>query len=518
MIQFVKKVSIFGFVLILSGFGVGIGQNLTRQTAEFQITRFSSALASSSSSSSSAADGDRDRYESLELFNRVLQFVKANYVDELKNKKLIEGAIKGMLETLDPHSNFLPADLYKDMQTDTSGKFGGLGIEIGMKDNILTILAPIEDTPAWKAGLKPMDRIVKINSESTKGMNLMEAVNKMRGKPRTDVSLSIYREGFERIKDIKITRDIIKIQSVKHELLEPEYGYVRLTTFNESAAADVKKAIEEMGKKAKLRGLVFDLRTNPGGLLDQAVEVASLFVDDGVIVSTIGRSKEQKEVKYAQKNKAYKDFPVAILVNSSTASAAEIVAGALQDHHRAIIMGQPTFGKGSVQTVVPLPPDMGLKLTIARYYTPSGRSIQEKGVRPDVLLDEYDPRLLGQAKLKGDVFREKDLKGHMVNQDSEKGGENVVEEFKKEELDALSHETRDRKKVADRLSKDKDKDKDKDRDEDDMTPQRMNPKEDYQVKQALTSLKSYEVFKKISTPLAGTPVADTESASSAKKD
>ncbi len=489
MIQFVKKVSIFGFVLIISGLGIGIGQNLSRQLPEMQLARVSSALASSSSST-----GEQDRYESIELFSRVLQFVKANYVDEVKNKQLIEGAIKGMLETLDPHSNFLPADLYKEMQTDTSGKFGGLGIEIGMKDNILTVLAPIEDTPAWKAGLKPNDRIVKINSESTKGMNLMEAVNKMRGKPKTEVVLSIYREGFDKIKDIKITRDIIKVQSVKNEILEPQYGYVRLTTFNESASGDVKKAIDEMSKKGKLRGLVFDLRTNPGGLLDQAVEVASLFLDDGVIVSTIGRNRDQKDVKYAHKGKAFKDFPVAVLVNSSTASAAEIVAGALQDHHRAIIMGQATFGKGSVQTVVPLPPDMGLKLTIARYYTPSGRSIQEKGVQPDVFLEEYDPRLLSQAKLKGESFREKDLKGHMVNTDEEKEkAENSAKEFKKEELDSLTHDSKGKKGA----SKDKDG---KGGDDDDMLPQRMNPKEDYQVKQALTSLKSYEVFKKIASP------------------
>ena len=488
MFQIVKKVSIFGFVLMVAGLGIGIGQNLSRSPRDSDLARISSALASSGA-------GEQDRYESIELFSRVLQFVKANYVDEVKNKQLIEGAIKGMLETLDPHSNFLPTDLYKDMQTDTSGKFGGVGIEIGMKDNILTILAPIEDTPAWKAGLKPLDRIVKINTESTKGMNLMEAVSKMRGKPRTDVTLSIYREGFEKLRDIKITREIIKIQSVKHEVLEPQYGYVRLTTFNESASNDVKKAIEEMSKKAKLRGLVFDMRTNPGGLLDQAVEVASLFVDDGVVVSTIGRNKDQKEVKYALKGKAYKDFPVAILVNSSTASAAEIVAGALQDHHRAIIMGQPTFGKGSVQTVVPLPPDMGLKLTIARYYTPSGRSIQEKGVQPDVLLDEYDPKLLSQAKLKGEAFREKDLKGHMANTDGEKSGDSSVKEFKKEELDAMVRESKDKKKGSDRSSS-----KEKDREEDDMIPQRMNPKEDYQVKQALTSLKSYEVFKKIGSP------------------
>ena len=487
MIQFVKRLSIFGFVVVVSGVGIGIGRNLGLQTAEMRWARASSISTAKSSQS--------DRYENLELFNRVLHFVEANYVDEVKNKALVEGAIKGMLETLDPHSTFLPPDLYKDMQIDTSGKFGGLGIEIGMKDNILTVLAPIEDTPAWKAGLKPNDRIVKINNESTKGMNLVEAVSKMRGKPKTDVTLSIYREGFEKIKDIKITRDIIKIQAVKAEVLEPQYGYTRLTTFNENAAHDLKKAIDSMQKKTPLRGLVLDLRTNPGGLLDQAVEVTSLFIDEGPVVSTIGRNRDQKDVKYAHKGMAYKDFPVAVLVNSSTASAAEIVAGALQDHHRAIIMGQPTFGKGSVQTVIPLPPDMGLKLTIARYYTPSGRSIQEKGVQPDITLEEFDPKLLAQAKVKAEPFREKDLKGHMVNTEEDSN----AKEFKKEELDALNKEGKDKKKSGEKSEKSS-------KDDEDMTPQRMNPKEDYQVKQALISLKSFDVYKKNSVPeKEGTP-------------
>lgn len=482
--KILKKLALVSFVLGTSYMGIELGQLLSKQMSQTRFARLTSAIAGSG--------GQQDRYENIELFNRVLHFVEANYVDEVKNRSLIEGAIKGMLETLDPHSNFLPADLFKDMQVDTSGKFGGLGIEIGMKDNILTVLSPIEDTPAWKAGLKPNDRIVKINNESTKGMNLVEAVSRMRGKPKTEVTVSIYREGFDRIRDIKIIRDIIKIKSVKSEMLEPEYGYVRLTTFNESAASDVKKAIEEMQKKEKLKGLVFDLRFNPGGLLDQAVEVTSLFIDDGVVVSTIGRNRDQKDVKYARKGNAYKDFPVAILVNSSTASAAEIVAGALQDHHRAIIMGQTTFGKGSVQTVIPLPPDMGLKLTIARYYTPSGRSIQEKGVQPDVALDEYDPRLLAQARLKTEGFREKDLKGHMANPDEKEKA--AAAEFKKEELETMLHE-KDKKKGASTGDKgDKDK---KEKEDEELVPLRMNPKEDYQVRQSLISLKSFDVFKKI---------------------
>lgn len=481
MIQFFKKVSVTGLVLAVSWVGVVTGQTMTRHV--FLITAAHAAP--------SAGTGQQDRYENLELFQKVLHFVEANYVEPVKNKDLVYGAIKGMMETLDPHSNFLPPDVFKDMKIDTSGKFGGLGIEIGMKNDILTVISPIEDTPAWKAGLKPNDRILKINNESTKGLSLVEAVSKMRGKKGTEVQLSIYREGFEKIKDVSIVRDIIKIQSVKSEELEPAFGYVRLTNFNESAAADVKKAIAKLEGKQKLRGLVFDLRYNPGGLLDQAVDVSSLFIDSGAIVSTIGRNKDQKEVKYARKGDARKDFPVAIIVNSSTASAAEIVAGALQDHHRAIIMGQPTFGKGSVQTVIELGQDIGLKLTIARYYTPSGRSIQERGVQPDILLDDFDPKLLAEARRKQEYFREKDLKGHMVNTDPEAANKSG-EEYKKEELDVLL-KSGGKKKAADvKSSSVADK-----KEEDEMAPQRMNPKEDYQVREALNYLKSYEIFRKL---------------------
>ena len=486
MIKFAKKVSLVVLVLSVSWLGVEVGRNLTTQIQGLQFAN----VAQAASSQTPGLTGQQDRYENLELFQKVLHFVEQNYVDEVKNKELIYGAIKGMLETLDPHSNFLPPDVFKDMKIDTSGKFGGLGIEIGMKDNVLTVVSPIEDTPAWKAGMKPNDRIVKINGESTKGMTLVEAVSKMRGKKGTDVTLAIYREGWDKIKDVKVTRDIIKIQSVKSEELEPEYGYVRLTQFNESAANDVKKAVEKLEQKKKLKGLVFDLRMNPGGLLDQAVEVTSLFVDDGVVVSTIGRNRDQKDVKNVHKGIAFKNFPVVVLVNSSSASAAEIVAGALQDHHRALILGQPTFGKGSVQTVIELGADLGLKLTIARYYTPSGRSIQEKGVQPDILLEDFDPKLLAEARRKGEAFRERDLKGHMVNTDggddsavaTTKDGNNSKTDFKREELETLG--------------KKKDKNGKEAKEDEDMSPIKMNPKEDYQVKEALNYLKVFEVSKK----------------------
>ncbi len=511
MIQTLKKislqVSISALVLGVSGLGVATGKSITRHVMISTAEADSLILAAGGGSAKDGAKGvptsTAERYENLELFQKVLHFVEGNYVEPVKNRDLVWGAIKGMLETLDPHSNFLTPEIFRDMKVDTSGKFGGLGIEIGMKDNILTVMAPIEDTPAWKAGLKANDRIVKINNESTKGMSLVEAVSKMRGKRGTDVTLAIYRDGWEKVRDISITRDIIKIQSVKSEELEPQYGYVRLTSFNESASADIKKALEHFEKKSKLRGLVFDLRGNPGGLLDQAVEVSSLFIDNGVVVSTIGRNKDQKEVKYAVKGNARKDFPVAVLVNSSSASAAEIVAGALQDHHRAIIMGQPTFGKGSVQTVIDLGNDLGLKLTIARYYTPSGRSIQEKGVMPDILLDDFDPKLLSEARRKTDYFREKDLKGHMVNTDSDSDGkdkdgkdskkENRVE-YKREELEAIAKGGKDsgRKKGGKDAGKGSAASE-----EDELAPIRMNPKEDFQVKEALGYLKSYEIFRKL---------------------
>ncbi len=475
-----KKMSLFTVVLGVSGLGVVAGQSLTRH-----VVSLTAAAASNSSVSSQS-----DRYENLELFQKVLHFVEANYVEEVKNKDLIQGAIKGMLETLDPHSNFLSPEVFKDMKDDTSGKFGGLGIEIGIKDNILTVIAPIEDTPAWKAGLKPNDRIVKIGGESTKGMTLVEAVSKMRGKKGSTIVLQIYRDGFDKPKEVELKRDTIKIQSVKHEVLEPGFGFVRLSSFNEDAASDVRKAIERIEKKTgKLRGLVFDMRTNPGGLLDQAVEVSSLFIDEGVVVSTMGRNKDQKEIKYARKGHARKDFPVAILVNSSTASAAEIVAGALQDHNRAIIMGQPTFGKGSVQTVIELGQEMGLKLTIARYFTPSGRSIQEKGVMPDIVLDDYDPKLLAGARKTNNFMREKDLKGHMINPDVDS------KDFSEDELKNAGKENTD-EKVADKKK------------DDEMSPLRFDPKGDYQVKEALNYLKSYELFKKLA--VQGNPLLRVE--------
>jgi carboxyl-terminal processing protease len=411
-----------------------------------------------------AKDLSREKYENIELFQKIYQFIQANYVDEVGDKQLIEGAIKGMMETLDPHSSFLTADIYRDMKTDTSGRFGGLGIEIGMKNDGIVVVAPMEDTPAWRAGVKSGDRILKINGESTKGLSLVEAVAKMRGKKGGTVTMTLGREGVDKPFDVKLARETIKIQSVKSESLPDGFGYIRLASFNEDAGRDVRRALEKLEKDQKLKGLVFDLRMNPGGLLDQAVDVASVFMDEGVVVSTIGRDPAQKEVRLAKKGWARKDIPVAVLVNSGSASASEIVAGALQDSHRAIVMGQPTFGKGSVQTVVDLGNDLGMKLTIARYYTPSGRSIQEKGIQPDIILDDCDPKVLAKARTRRETFRERDLRRHLKNPLTDVESE----EAEVKETAAKSDE-----------------------------PARFNPKDDEQVRQAVNYLKSFELFKKV---------------------
>jgi carboxyl-terminal processing protease len=427
-----------------------------------------------------------DRYKNLELFQKVLQFTEKNYVDPVQNDALVYGALKGLMETLDPHSNFLTPEVYRDMKIDTSGKFGGVGIEVGIKDDVLTVLVPMEDSPAWKAGIQPGDKIVKINGESTRGYTLSEAIIKMRGKNGSPVVMTLYRKGWGKFKNITLKREEIKIRSVRFEEMESGFGYVRLASFNENAAKDVEKAIDTLEKKTKLKGLIFDLRMNPGGLLDQAVDVSSLFIDEGVVVSTIGRDPSTKEVRNAKKGMAHKDLPLVVLVNSSTASAAEIVAAALQDHHRAMILGDTTFGKGSVQTIIDLGNEMGMKLTIARYYTPSGKSIQESGVTPDIFLDEYDPKLLDKAKITREATRERDLRGHLINPASAAARDDFSAQEFKDKMGAKPG----KKEKADPSAMEED-------DFGDMLPVKFNPKEDYQTQQALKYLKSFEVFKKL---------------------
>ena len=357
---------------------------------------------------------DKTVYENLQVFSDVLDIVKENYVQEVKSEELIEGAISGMLRTLDPHSSYLNPDAYKELQVETKGSFGGIGIEITIRDGVLTVVSPIEGTPAYELGIHAGDQILRVDGEPTKEMTLMEAVKKMRGPKGTSVVLTIMREDFAKPQDFVITRATIAIKSVRSKTLEPGYGYVRLSQFQSSTARDLRKELAELEKENKpLKGLILDLRNNPGGLLDQAVKVSDEFLNEGLIVYTGGRLKSQDMRFEAHMNTRPHSYPVVVLVNEGSASAAEIVAGALQDHKRAVIVGVKTFGKGSVQTVMPLRNGAALRLTTALYYTPSGRSIQAKGIDPDIVVEKAIPGRTEDDRHGLKAIREEDLKNHM---------------------------------------------------------------------------------------------------------
>jgi carboxyl-terminal processing protease len=331
-------------------------------------------------------------YENLKLFTEVLDIVQRQYVDEVPPKDLIYGAIKGTLRGLDPHSSFLDPEMYKEMQVETSGSFGGLGIEITLKDDILTVVAPIEGTPAYRAGVHPGDRIVKIEGLTTKDMQLTDAVKRMRGKPGSKITITIVREGWTEPKDFQITREQIRVQSVKSQQLEPGIEYIRLRQFQEQTASDLDGALEKYTKDNRIQGLILDLRNNPGGLLTSSVEVTEKFIDSGrLVVYTEGRVRNQNMRFQANSKRVYSDFPMVVLVNQGSASASEIVAGALQDWGRAVVLGTQTFGKGSVQTIIPLSDGSGLRLTTAKYFTPKGRSIHGKGITPDIVVEAPKP-------------------------------------------------------------------------------------------------------------------------------
>ena len=361
-----------------------------------------------------AAVGRQD-YESLEAFSNILSIVRKNYVEEVDTKNLVSGAINGMLHSLDPHSAYLTPDLYKELQSDTQGRFGGLGIEITVKGGILTVVSPIEDTPAAKAGIKPGDQIFKIEQEFTKDMTLVDAVKKMRGLKGTKINLTIKREDTPDLIEFTLVRDIIRVQSVRSRSLEPGYAYIRLAQFQERSDRDLQRALEKLtAEKTGIKGLVLDLRNNPGGLLTQAVRVSDLFLETGMIVYTEGRIEAQRQKYFAQKDGTWMDFPIVVLVNGGSASASEIVAGALQDHKRAVVLGTKTFGKGSVQTILPLDDSSALRLTTARYFTPNGRSIQATGIVPDIILDNT-PADAKAEPIKRPNLREENLPGHLNN-------------------------------------------------------------------------------------------------------
>jgi carboxyl-terminal processing protease len=357
----------------------------------------------------------RQDYESLETFTSILSIVKKNYVEDVETKNLVNGAISGMLNSLDPHSAYLTPDLYKELQMDTQGRFGGLGIEITVKNGVLTVVSPIEDTPAFKAGIKPGDMIFKIEDEFTKDMTLVEAVKRMRGPKGTKINISIKREGIPELITFTLVRDTIRVQSVRSRVLDEGYGYIRLAQFQERSDRDLHRALEKLAaEKGGLKGLVLDLRNNPGGLLTQAVRISDLFLDSGLIVYTEGRIEAQKQKYFAHKEGSWMDFPIVVLVNNGSASASEIVAGALQDHKRAVVLGTKTFGKGSVQTILPLDDNSALRLTTARYFTPKGRSIQASGIVPDIIM-ENTPQDAKAEEKKRQGIREENLQNHLPN-------------------------------------------------------------------------------------------------------
>jgi carboxyl-terminal processing protease len=401
--------------------------------------------------------------DELRTFTEVFSRIKADYVEPVSDKKLLEDSVQGMLSGLDPHSAYLDANSFKDMRVETEGKFGGLGIEVTMENGFVKVVSPIEDTPAARAGIKPGDLVIRLDETAVKGLTLTEAVRIMRGKPGTDITLTIVREGLSKPLKITLKRSIIKIQSVKSRLLEPGFGYVRITQFQsgtEKGLADVVRKLETENKGA-LRGMVLDLRNNPGGVLNAAVGVSDAFLDKGLIVYTEGRVEDSRMRKSATPGDLMKGAPMVVLINGGSASASEIVAGALQDHKRAVIMGTKSFGKGSVQTIVPISNGAALKITTARYYTPNGRSIQASGIEPDIITEEA--RLTKSEA--ADRLKEADLVRHL---------ENGVDPVKKKEE-----------------SKKEDDQNDKKKDETGKSP----TVEDYQLQEALNLLKGITFFR-----------------------
>jgi carboxyl-terminal processing protease len=399
-------------------------------------------------------------FEELKLFSDVIYIIQKDYVEETKSKDLIYGAIKGMLETLDPHSGFMSPNMFKDMQDETKGRFEGIGIGITIKEGVLTVEgSPIEDTPAFKAGIQSGDQILKIEGEPTKNLSLLDAVKRIRGPKGTKVTITIMREGFTKPQDLTLVRDVIPVRSVRFELLEKNYGYIRVSQFQEKTNTEFEKAMKALEEESKgsLKGLVLDLRNNPGGLLDQAVKVADHFVGSGIIVSLDGRREEQRQKWVAHPEPTTTRYPLVVLVNNGSASGAEIVAGAIQDHGRGILIGTQTFGKGSVQTIIPLKDGSGLRLTTARYFTPNGRSIQAKGIVPDIIVKPSRPEEEKEVVAPQQIM-EKDLERHLI--EVEKGAPKEIEKPKKGEV-------KEKKPV------------------------------DYQLERALELLKSWDIFKKI---------------------
>jgi carboxyl-terminal processing protease len=373
--------------------------------------------------SANTIGADEGPYNKLKIFTEVMSLVKKNYVEEVDNDTLIDGAIKGMLTNLDPHSSYLTPDMFREMQIDTRGEFGGLGIQIGIKDGVLTIIAPIEDTPAYRAGVKAGDKIIKIEGESTKDMSLQDAVSKLRGKKGTPVTITVFREGIKENIDFTIVRDIIQLKSIKSKVIDNDIGYIKLTQFHEKSADELADSLQQL-EGSRIHALILDLRNNPGGLLNVSIDVAGQFLPKKkLVVYTKDRQGKKVEYKTHSRYKHY-DYPMFVLVNEGSASASEIVAGALRDWNRAVLLGTKTFGKGSVQTVIPLSDGSGLRLTTAKYYTPNDKSIQATGITPDIVVVAKEEK--EKQEKTHDIVREQDLDNHLENEQNRETEEETV--------------------------------------------------------------------------------------------
>jgi carboxyl-terminal processing protease len=441
-------------------------------------------------SSSPKLSENRSRFEQLELFNKVMHLVETQYYRPVSTEKLIEGALKGMMETLDPHSAFLSKDFFEKMQNDTAGEFGGLGLEVTQKDGIIYIVTPIDDTPAYRAGIKSKDKIVEINHEPIVGMTLDQVIEKMRGKIGEKIHLGIFREGADGLKHYSLKRELIKVKPVKAELIQDKFAYIRLTQFQKRSAESIEDSLKLMKKKLKdapFSGIILDLRSNPGGLLDQAVDVSSLFLKEGIVVTTEARDPQNKDIRYVKKI-GYKDLktPMVVLINGASASASEIVAGALQDYGRAIIMGSLSFGKGSVQTVAQLDKSTGVKLTIAQYMTPKNRKIQAIGIEPDVKIEEISQSDFEKGLKEDRYIREKDLKGHLTATI-----ETSEEKAQREQLERKERAQR----IKEMESKQSQVNKENKKEGMDDLFKTYEPSQDYQVLQAIRYLQGLKVFE-----------------------
>lgn len=395
------------------------------------VVAFAIGLLASNVSFAEKSRGSEELYKELELFSDTVAIIRSDYVEEAKPKDLIYGALKGMLSSLDPYSQFMDPDTYNEMRIETEGEFGGIGIEITIKDDLLTIITPIDDTPAYNVGLKAGDKIVKINGELTRDFTLIEAVKRLRGKPGTNVDVTVLRESERKLLDFTIKRSIIKLDSVKKvDIIDSDIGYIRLVEFQEKTQRQLEDALLELEKK-NMKGLILDIRNNPGGLLDAAVEAAEEFLEKGkVIVSTKGRTQNQNFVFKSKKRNGHIDFPMVILINGGSASASEILAGAIQDHKRGLVLGTKSFGKGSVQTVVPLSDGSAVRLTTSKYFTPNGKSIHGEGISPDITVEYKE--LAEKPEEEGDKL---DMLNELLDVEKDESEEKKKEEAKKKGYD-----------------------------------------------------------------------------------